>query len=875
MESEEKIEYFCITSSNEFKIMDDMHHALVLDNFQKTLHASEESTYANVFDTFFNKIITMKPNLDLYSQNLSLLEKFLSVKNIKEIKDISEQMNFMLNYNFNNEFCLTKKIAENIGTILFYGFGKLKSKFKTYMIKSYADFKEKIENIKFHQIDIINEYYNQELFDKKNKGRNLPKYIYRKEAYVTNEGKVCCKESKLLPNELILLVNKLQYIKTLTFKTDDIYNDKANNQNNNLEIILYLMILINVQWLLPNILIVNYDLTSNILSNALIDIMSIKLSQELQGINIFEKKVFYSNQQIPYSDIYNYEMMIKYKNKDIVNNNQYKKEGNIIQLYNEIRKSKKDITNKNSSQKNSNQKKVDTTKEMLSFGESDNDSSDGEYQDYLLEENANMFNNENENTYEDEERKISKQIIKELYNNYINKHTKELDMIIIIASFIRIWDKLHALNIKCPDIFNSEIKESFYSKNIKQYSDLNFLNMLTEIKKLNILNIEFNSLDYINFSKILGMISSNFNLSALRLIFFGNDKLYSPGGIYKLLNDLNESSLIQLNKSIIKKRTSQSLKNTDFEELILNYHLLEHFQKNLEILCSKVRNHRKSLSEFVVILNIPTALINNDRYNLSLIKFIINLLIFLAFDKHEVKIFKIISPLLKLDTRKNPLLNDLFNKITEVHHKKNLLSLHTLYLQLNLCNINSLANLITKNLNTLNIGNLDVPTFISISNKLTSEDFVNESKLANLKIVLKEHITKYDTSLKENVVKLFKYTPKYLATMELITKLNVNYEDLCEIMNEIKKNYVNKYMITFNEHSNAFVDKVIFNLLPSVIILDKKIEQKLKLLSKIIINKNVGNNDDQNKKIKTRKKIFNNIKMMTFERKDINFDLNN
>ena len=189
--------------------------------------------------------------------------------------------------------------------------------------------------------------------------------------------------------------------------------------------------------------------------------------------------------------------------------------------------------------------------------------------------------------------------------------------------------------------------------------------------------------------------------------------------------------------------------------------------------------------------------------------------------------------------------------------------------------MNTLVNLITKNLNTLNIGNLDVPTFISISNKLTNEDFINESKLINIKIVLKDHITKYDTPLKENVVKLFKNTPKYLATMELITKLNVNYEDLYEIMNEIKKNYVNKYVITFNEHSNAFVDKVIFNLLPSVIILDKKNEQKLKLLTKIIITKNVGNSDDQNKKIKSRKKIFNNIKMMTFERKDINFDLNN
>lgn len=60
-------------------------------------------------------------------------------------------------------------------------------------------------------------------------------------------------------------------------------------------------------------------------------------------------------------------MMIKYKKKDITNNSQYRKEENIIQLYNEIRKNKKDITNKQS-QKNSNHKKADTTKEMLSFG---------------------------------------------------------------------------------------------------------------------------------------------------------------------------------------------------------------------------------------------------------------------------------------------------------------------------------------------------------------------------------------------------------------------------------------------------------------------------------------------------------------------------
>ena len=871
MSSEEKIEYFCIDSSNKFKIMDDMHRALVQDTYQKSLHASDESTFGNVFNIFFNKIVPIKSNLDLYSQNLSLLEKYLSINQIKEIKDISNSMNFLLNYNFNGEFFLTKEIAENIGTILFYGFHKLKTKFKFYLIKSHADFKEKLERIKFNQIDLLNQYYNLELLENKT-DKKLPKYIYRKERYVTNDGRIFCEENKLLPNEIILLINKLQYIKNLTFKIDDFYSDDNKKpNNNNLDIILYLIIFLNVQWLLPNILIVNFDLTNNSLSNSLIDIMNLKLNQVLQGINIFDKKTYYSSNQIPYSNIYNYEMMIKYKEKEIQDKeNLNNKVSDIIQIFHQMKRNK---TNQANQKNHNNAKKGEATKEMLSFGDSENDSSDEEYHDY---EKYNM--DDNANGQDDEEKKINDEIIKELYNNYINKHTKELDMIIITASFIRIWDKLHALNIKCPDTFNSEIKESFYLKNIQNYKELSFLNLLTEIKMLNILNIEFNCLDFMNFAKILGLISSNINLSTLRLIFFGNDKFYSPGGIYKLLNDLNESSLNQINTAIIKKSGSNNLKNTDFEELILNYHLLEKLQQNLEILCSMIKHHRKSLIELSLILNLPTILINNERYNLSLIKFIIDILLFLTFNKHEIKVIKIISPLLKLDPRKNPVLVDLFNKITEIQHKKFLSNVHTLYLQLNFCRMNNIINLITKNLNTLNIGNLDIPSFYSLVSKITSEEFINESKLINVKIVLQESITKYDDSIRENILKLFKYCPKNMATFELITKLKVNYENLLEIVNEIKKNYVNKYLITFNDYSSAFIDKIIYNALPSVFRLDKNNEQKMKILAKCIIKNNIGKyeNVEEEKKIKIRKKVFNNIKMMFYDKKekDIKFHLN-
>ena len=123
MDSEDKIdkiEYFLIDSLNEFKFLDNMHRVIIQDNFQKTLHGSDETNYRNIFNNFFNKIIPIKSNADLYSQNLSLLEKYLSLNQIKEIKDISNSMDYLLNYNFNDEFFLTKEIAENIGKILFY-----------------------------------------------------------------------------------------------------------------------------------------------------------------------------------------------------------------------------------------------------------------------------------------------------------------------------------------------------------------------------------------------------------------------------------------------------------------------------------------------------------------------------------------------------------------------------------------------------------------------------------------------------------------------------------------------------------------------------------------------------------------------------------
>ena len=81
----QKINYLCISSSNKFKIMDNMHLALVNDNFQKSLGVLEENAFGNFFQLFFNKIFPIKTNSDLYFQNIFLVDKYFSYYQIREM----------------------------------------------------------------------------------------------------------------------------------------------------------------------------------------------------------------------------------------------------------------------------------------------------------------------------------------------------------------------------------------------------------------------------------------------------------------------------------------------------------------------------------------------------------------------------------------------------------------------------------------------------------------------------------------------------------------------------------------------------------------------------------------------------------------------
>ena len=233
-------------------------------------------------------------------------------------------------------------------------------------------------------------------------------------------------------------------------------------------------------------------------------------------------------------------------------------------------------------------------------------------------------------------------------------------------------------------------------------------------------------------------------------------------------------------------------------------------------------------------------------------------------------IFKLIAPLINLDNRKTIFLNNLFGKVTP----DNLNNVHTLILQFNFYKMNNIINLLSANLTTLSIGNFDLDTFSSFVTKITSDEFLKESKLVNIKIVLNENIIEYDGIIKDCFLKLLQKYPKNLLNFDILTNIKINCEQLHEIIVLIKKSYVNKFIITFNEESESAIKEIIKKDLTYVVNMNKESEQNLKNLTKVLIKKLKVNNEDKNKSVELRKKMFNNIKIMAFDKKEVRFDYN-
>ncbi len=424
--------------------------------------------------------------------------------------------------------------------------------------------------------------------------------------------------------------------------------------------------------------------------------------------------------------------------------------------------------------------------------------------------NSYSSNNNNNNKNENEN-----------YINIINNNKDIFNLIIIYCFFICKFKFLNNLELIVPDSFKLEIEKNLNINEIEIYS-FNFLNFFINLNNLIYLNIEFNSFENETFENILSIIQNNIYLKYLTISFFSsNEEQYKEETLLKTLesngysmnnlfiNDNNNNndyfyenenliynnnnlSNININKEIIKNFDNENnLTNLLLNKLMLN------FEENLEKFFILIQT-KKNIEFLSMIFNEPILIINNEKFFWILTKILFNILLMINNEKfNNLNELKLLFPYLIFDNRKKIFIENFFEKINFYNLSQ---KLKKFSIQIQILNLPNFINIISKNFEYLFIGDLDIETFNNFIIFYQKENFIKESKLKYLKIKFAQKVIEFN----ENVSFSFKKflngnNPKNLNTIEIDCKIYLNLEIFENLIENINKNQVEKYIFYFKQ----------------------------------------------------------------------------
>ena len=198
------------------------------------------------------------------------------------------------------------------------------------------------------------------------------------------------------------------------------------------------------------------------------------------------------------------------------------------------------------------------------------------------------------------------------------------------------------------------------------YDRFHFLNFTNSIDTLTEAEFSFNSLDNKTFENILGIINKNSNLASLKICFFTPDINYLENSLFNLWS----SKKLSLRK-LFNEQKEFLINSSGDKEREMNYFILHHnkfldsFGKNLRIFFNvlKAKASLNNLEELIFRFDIPTTILNSEKYVILLVKFLINLLIMATFQDNNIHTLKLISPELPFDSGKMPFIRKFFREI--------------------------------------------------------------------------------------------------------------------------------------------------------------------------------------------------------------------
>ena len=771
--------------------------------FSSALAQENENNIGQEINKFFNLILTENKEGEPLKVNIAISNRYTKEKNV------DKQIDFILNTKFGSDIALNSEISENIAIILTTIYQKIQSKYKfnsfDELVNKINNYDTSTKDILRQYLITDEELKRRELLystpvkadyeinrfissspNKKRKSDPNNNDIIKKNISTISQSK--SKKEKIIyefkeqesdknfpfPIEMLILKQKFQMIKRLKliisnsrskndkniFDSDSfIEGDNASFVNisfsssvseKNLkqkDVQNIIFVLLNLNWLFPNIIEIEIDLSND-------NIMKDQIGVYKSGLKFFSKILKRNLKNTDYS-----QNKIKKINYDPLH-------GSIFENYFPV----EDNVEECSSDSN-----TSFSLKVNSFPDLD----------------ENLINSENDN-------KVVYNYIEDTqynsFDNLIKRFQCTFQMIIIYAFFISKIPKLFFCNFTIPFTFENEILRMLQIQQI-YLPDFNLLSFLSDAKMIKI-TIDFNALDNKAFQEVLSLLFKNNNLSICQLNFFPSENYFIPELLLKLLQDCNSNYKItsksQFDKSILGK-----IEPYEDVDIFLFKKLSEYFEININKLFQTI-SIRSTVKELSLIFNIPSLIKKMDFYIRVILKFIIN--IFIAIDNMKLTLstFNLQTSNFFFDGNKYPFLDEFFGKLCIYSNHELILS--KLTCQMKFKNITNIYRIIPYNVTQLSIGELDYQTFIHFTEYITSSQFSRHSQLYKLKLYLSNNLINMDECY-EYLLRLITEYPKGLKEIGINTHFIIKKEQMDNLLKSVDYNTIESLYMNFNNQS--------------------------------------------------------------------------
>ena len=814
------LDYIKINRKHYIEELTQKEYITVTSNLLKSFSMIEDNIGAEI-NNFFNCLLPESKETDQLKLNMLIASK-TKTDNIY----LENCLNEILNRPELNHVILTKELSEQLSTIIKEGYKKIKKKYvKSYdqiieiakkfleengdkdIIKRYK--KEKTRHLKtisendlmifnnsLKKLQRINNEANvKEIKSSKfiptTKNKNMKNKFDKNENEIFYEFRRYKEDSSFtLPVELLILIRKFNFVKKLKlilntemnseendimFNTNN--NTTSNTTNNSIDIVLEksdvqnnIFIFLNLEWLFPNVVEIDVDLSCDSLNDYLINNI---YSLNLKNFNkIFHKDI---------------------KLNILPTNTNNKRNYDPVQKFSFILANTLLFEEDHSSDKFSSSMLSNNINQGGNIGQ--------------MNINANSQTNSNINT----SLYVQEGINQKSLDLFFKKYSSFLEMIIIYGYFIqKKMSNLIKAKFTLPMNLCDEISKLIRTQNVI----IDNFHFFSFINNQNILHttIDFNSLDNQTFEKVLNFLNKNQMMNNCNISFFGPEESFKSEMLLKTLQNCDDKYKILKNKKNIYTFNADIEKdiypNEDIDNYILRK-LSKYFEKNLSDFFYLL-TIKTCISDLSLFFDMPNILIKNGIYNNILLKFFMNLIIFINNSLNNIKTLLIISENFIFDGRKYPILTDFFDSLQFNDINKDF-KLLNLCFQVKIFHISNIHRLLSYNLVYLSIGAFDLISFNSFINFFCSKNFREKSNLAKLKITLNNTVIEIK-EVYDSIVKLFNEFPKKMDEISLYTSLIISYKQIKEILN----------MINYNQLINVFM---MFNL--KSINKDKKLEEFL------------------------------------------------